>query len=356
MAAFDGALDPITADLQTGRATGEGTDTLVRVEDLRGGTQADDLFGNAGRNRLVGEHLDRLDARLGDDVYDMRTTSAEISFASATGPVTVDFDAGTATGGAGNDRILHDAGQVHGGPFGDTFICQRAGRSCNIDAGAGNDTVQGSPDGDYLEGGAGNDRLLGKGGADTTTYNLRPAVVVDLTAGTATGDGTDTLGSIERVIGSNFNDRITGADRPGCSIDGAQGNDVIRAVGTNPCSINGSYGDDTITGGSGNDEIYGASGRDIVRAGAGNDALEELDGNDDLDGGAGVDSIDFRRVGAGLRIDLTAGTVTGGLTLKLTGFENVDGTSLRRHHHRERRPQHHRRLLRQGHDLRQRRR
>ena len=31
---------------------------------------------------------------------------------------------------AGNDRILHDAGQVHGGPFGDTFICQRAGRSC----------------------------------------------------------------------------------------------------------------------------------------------------------------------------------------------------------------------------------
>ena len=102
---------------------------------------------------------------------------------------------------------------------------------------------------------------------------------------------------------------------------------MIRAVGTNPCSINGSYGDDTITGGSGNDEIYGASGRDIVRAGAGNDVLEELDGNDDLDGGAGVDSIDFRRVGAGLRIDLTAGTVTGGLTLKLTGFENVAGTS-----------------------------
>ena len=36
------------------------------------------------------------------------------------------------------------------------------------------------------------------------------AVVVDLTAGTATGDGTDTLAGIGQVFGSRHDDTITG--------------------------------------------------------------------------------------------------------------------------------------------------
>ena len=326
MADFDGALEPIVADLQTGRATGDGTDTLLHIEDLRGGTQADDLFGNSGPNRLVGDHLDLVDGRQGDDILDIRTTTTELSFGSAKGPVTVDLDAGTATG-AGNDRILGEVYMVLGGPYGDTITCQRTGRSCNVDAGAGNDVLNGSPDGDYFKGGTGNDRLLGKGGTDAVSYNLGAPVVVDLPAGTATGQGTDTLGSIERVVGSNGNDRITAADRPGCSVDGSQGNDVIRGASATPCVLIGSYGDDTITGGSANDEIYAWPGRDVVRAGAGDDEMEEIDGNDDFDGGPGVDAIDLRRVvGAGLRIDLAAGTVRGALTMTLTGFENVQGS------------------------------
>lgn len=48
------AAGPITADLRTGIVTGQGTDTLVGVEQVEGSSHADQLIGNSGPNVLRG--------------------------------------------------------------------------------------------------------------------------------------------------------------------------------------------------------------------------------------------------------------------------------------------------------------
>ncbi len=69
----------VVVDLATGTATGEGTDTLVNVEDVLGSVHDDVLRGDAGPNELNGSagddvYLaragdDELEAGLGDDLF-----------------------------------------------------------------------------------------------------------------------------------------------------------------------------------------------------------------------------------------------------------------------------------------------
>ena len=63
-----GAYEPITADLTTGVATGNGSETLLGIEVLVGSRYADQLFGDDAANQLFGlAGPDELDARLGID-------------------------------------------------------------------------------------------------------------------------------------------------------------------------------------------------------------------------------------------------------------------------------------------------
>ena len=64
----------------------------------------------------------------------------------------------------------------------------------------------------------GDDNIVGNGNTRLTYQNASAAVTVDLVGGTAHGTalgdvanvGTDTFSGVSRVIGSNFNDTITG--------------------------------------------------------------------------------------------------------------------------------------------------
>jgi Ca2+-binding RTX toxin-like protein len=77
-------------------------------------------------------------------------------------------------------------------------------------------------------------------------------VTVDLAAGTATGEGTDTLTGIENVFGSgNFGDTLTGD--------------------TQDNALFGSGGDDSVSGGDGNDDLDGGNGTDALDGGIGTD-------------------------------------------------------------------------------------
>ncbi len=54
IASFACGVVGVVADLSTGVATGDGTDTLVGIEDLDGTPGVDTLIGDAGPNRLFG--------------------------------------------------------------------------------------------------------------------------------------------------------------------------------------------------------------------------------------------------------------------------------------------------------------
>ena len=92
---------------------------------------------------------------------------------------------------------------------------------CTIVGTSGDDVLVGTSGPDVICGLAGDDMLLGLGnddvlrggrGFDTVDYESSPrGVNVDLATGRASGQGNDTLKSVEGIIGSEFGDRLEGA-------------------------------------------------------------------------------------------------------------------------------------------------
>lgn len=154
-----------------------------------------------------------------------------VLYPDAPGPLTLDLTAGSATG-EGTDTLSGIEG-VLGSRFDDVLTSNDANNA--FQAEDGDDTID------------------GRGGADFASFFASPApVTVDLAAGTATGEGTDTLTGIENVNGSaDFGDMLTGD---------AQDNVLL-----------GSGGDDSVSGGDGNDELDGGGGIDALDGGIGTD-------------------------------------------------------------------------------------
>lgn len=143
--------------------------------------------------------------------------------------------------GEGNDFVVAGDGDdiVDGGSGAD-----------ELKGGLGNDSLIGGTGNDTLAGGSGNDTLNGGDGNDWASYNgAANGVTVDLLSGTASNDGfgdTDTLYSIENVIGSKFNDSITG-DSGENILDGGAGNDTLSGGGEKDSYyFSGDFGEDTI--------------------------------------------------------------------------------------------------------------
>ena len=163
---------------------------------------------------------------------------------------------------------------------------------------AGDDTLNGGSGNDILNGGAGADTLNGGAGSDTASYaDSSTGVIIDLahndgtTAQTSAGEASgDKLNSIENIIGSSGNDRLTG---------NAQAN-----------SLNGGAGTDTLKGAGGDDVLYGGAGADS------------------LDGGAGDDTVSYENSNALINIDLSKNTNKGGHAEgdTFTNIENIIGS------------------------------
>ena len=162
----------------------------------------------------------------------------------------------------------------------------------------GNDELTGGGRDDRLFGAAG-DNILdgGAGNGDTLDYNAAPgAVTVDLSANLATENGfggQDQLLNVENILGSDFDDILTG--------DGA----------TNV--INGGPGADTMTGGNGNDAYVVDNAGDQAVEGSGG-GIDIVRSSVSFTLGANVESLDLVGIAA---IDGTgsdgANTLTGNL-------------------------------------------
>ena len=209
--------------------------------------------------------------------------------------------------------------------FGDNSSAQNDGGASSLAGTTGNDLLAGFGGADTLNGGAGNDMFLmtadygtgdvieGGSGTDTLYFGqyASSAVTVNLAAATFSGGGGSgriANQSIENVVGSIFNDILTG-----------------NAVGN---SLVGLDGNDGFSGREGNDTLIGGPGDDVFNMSNGAGSY----GNDFIDGGIGVDAVDFGNNGKSPAvINLDAGTVTGGGpsgagSATLLSIENAVGT------------------------------
>jgi Ca2+-binding RTX toxin-like protein len=165
-----------------------------------------------------------------------------------------------ACGGRGND-VLKGKGAMMGGPGNDVVRSTRAG-DLGEWGGRGNDRMYAFKGGanDFVPG-PGNDLVVGATDASPNFLHFEDAkrpVTVSLAAGTAGGQGSDTLRHIQNVVGGRFDDTLIGDDGFN-DLDGAGGDDAINGLGGDDRLVGGE-GEDTIDGGTGND---GCSGEQV---------------------------------------------------------------------------------------------
>jgi serralysin len=133
----------------------------------------------------------------------------------------------------------------------------------NAKGGSGDDTIIANDANNVLSGGSGNDTLSYETASAGVSVNLALT-----TAQNTGGSGTDTVSGFENLIGSAYNDHLTGGPTT-VSISGGAGDDVIDGGTANPASRL------TLTGGDGNDTfligtdtgpfvIDGGSGYNVV--------------------------------------------------------------------------------------------
>ncbi len=238
--------------------------------DVQAGSGADEVFVGLGGN-------DAIDGEGGADLV-------------CGGP-----GADHLTGGAGLDVIYGGDGNDHlrGGARGDTLY--GGDGADTLRGGAGDDRAYAGPDDDLIVDGRGDDIYDGGLGSDRLYFTTSPAgVTVNLGTGLATGNGTDTMTSIERLRGSRFDDSLTG-DSGDNDLRAIAGDDTLRGGGGDD-TLFGGTGDDRLIGGAGADNLYGQAGADVIRGSDGADHMFGSYGTDDLFGEGGPDYL-FGRSG-----------------------------------------------------------
>jgi len=314
-----------------------GNDTLYGEDGndlVYGGAGDDKLYGGAGNDMLYGEAgddvmdggdgNDLLNGGPGNDTLWGGAGNDRLWGGEGNDVLHGGADGDTLLGGGGNDVIYGDGGNdiidggdgadtIYGGDDADT-IKGGAGDDV-IDAGAGNDKVDGGEGNDRFIGGDGNDKYAGGGGFDTLDYSAMSAAINANLALNKVVHGLfiDSTGTIEKVIGTAFDDTLIGSTL-----------------------------DDTLVGGNGADIIHGGNGNDTLWGGAGNDkfvwALADLGTTrarpvDTIkDFGNGTDVLDVRALAAGQTFanrwdavqvrDTTDGSVVA-VNVKGAGFIDV---------------------------------
>ena len=206
----------------------------------------------------------------------------------------------TVHGGAGYDYLQGGAGddELHGED--DSDWLDGGADNDTLDGGAGNDQLIGGDGNDVVRGGAGDDTLVGGSGAGDDDYDG--------------GEDTDTITFASTSQGINVDLSAASDQATGVEID----TDQLRRI-------------ENVIGGDGDDVIRGDGNNNRLEGGAGNDVLIGGGGADHLDGGAGTDEADYGASGAGVTVDLGAGTGIGvgssAIGDTLENIENLTGSA-----------------------------
>jgi Ca2+-binding RTX toxin-like protein len=344
---------------------GDGNDNLV------GGAGNDTVNGGAGidtiRYTVDADGTDTVNGGADNDTLlltsnggnqNLTVTYDGTSITNFEGGTVIGVESVTADLGAGTDTLTYTA---PGGVTVNLALGTASGFTSianieNVTGNGGADTLTGDANNNVLSGGGNNDILSGGAGNDTMNGGTGTDTVVEsgdvnftLTNTQLTGNGTDTLSSIEQAIltggasdnifnVAGFNGTVTldggiGNDtftlRSGAGNDtinggagtdtliksanvnfvltdttltgndadtlisieqailtGGNGGNIINASGfSGVVTLDGGAGNDTLTGGIGNDTLIGGTGNDIIVGGTGNDTLTGGAGSDTLTGG-----------------------------------------------------------------------
>ncbi|MGF6692128.1 Ca2+-binding RTX toxin-like protein [Metapseudomonas resinovorans] len=320
----------ITTNQETG---GSGRDALREFDNLTGSRFNDTLTGDAQANTLDGGvGVDSMTGGDGSDFY----------YVDNTGDIVSETNAVAATGGI--DTVYSRAGAYTLGANVENLRL--------LATGAANGT--GNTLNNTVFSGAGNNVLNGGAGADTVSYLHSTAGVsasLAITTAQATGgSGSDTLLNFENLIGSRFNDILTGTAAANI-LDGGVGADRMAGGDGSDIYYVDNLGDivsetNAVAATGGIDTVYSALGTYALGAnvenlrllatgianGAGNALNNTLfagAGNNVLNGGAGVDTVSYLHATAAVTASLAIATsqLTGGSgSDTLLNFENLTGS------------------------------
>jgi Ca2+-binding RTX toxin-like protein len=355
---YANSTSAITVDLGTGTASDGfgGTDTLVRIDVVYGGS-GNDVLNGGGRERLAsGAFLEQFRGNAGNDSIDGVGTDSVLGAAGAdrvnygSSPAAVMVNLGATAYAAGEDVVA-------GGTARDGFGFIDTLRDIDQVSGSGfDDTLVGEADDHRLIGDAGNDTLVGRADGVEASYQSAGSVVVaNLGAGTASDGqgGTDTLVGITDLRGSALADTLTGDDADNRisgeggadAIDGGAGVD-FAGYGSTPLANGGidafiENGAGQVDDGMGSidtliniEGLLGTFSSDALSGGEGDQWFGGLGGNDTIDGGAGSDWVQYTDSPAGVVVDLGTGTASDGWggvwelggTDTLISIENAQGS------------------------------
>ena len=208
---------------------------------------------------------------------------------------------------------------------------------------------------DTLKGGSGNDHLDGGSDYDYAIFGYASNKInLNITTSQNTGEGQDTIISIENIYAGGGNDNVIGnsdsnylyGESGNDDLGGYAGNDIIHggsgvdtawfSSANNRINLNSTgwqnTGDGTdrliqienVNAGGGNDVVTGNGAANVINAGDGNDVLNGGAGNDQLIGGSGIDTAVFSSANNRVNLNSTGWQNTGDGRDRLVQIENVN--------------------------------
>ena len=221
--------------------------------------------------------------------YDGRNYSVEIDYIRWSNQDVTSLGDGT-VGVGETETLIWGDGTSHTTPTSEANVLNGFAGPDTITGGANDETLNGGKGDDILIGGLGGDQLNGGDGFDTASYAQAAGFIwADLRnviagRGEALGDG---FKDIEKIIGSDFNDRLYGSNNA-----------------------------DTLIGGDGNDLFFGQDGDDLFEGGAGADSFR---------GNAGLDTVSYANENSAITLDLSDISTRTGEPLNDTLFFSIEG-------------------------------
>ncbi len=294
-------------DLRIGTAqstSGYGTDTLIGIANLEGGSGADVFIGNDGANRLVGNSgNDTLEGGKGNDILDGGSGRNTAVFSGTRADYTVTHNSdGTVTiedtqaNRDGKDTLEDVRFVKFTGDNQTIALTNRAATNISLSSTSVSEST--------AVGASVADLYSSDPDADDLFYTL-----------VSNAGGLFGLNSSNEIVLARALDYETAAEHAiTVKVQDAYGGEFTKSftitirnvIETNPLVRTGTAKAETVTGESGNDRLFGLGGNDQLSGQIGNDTLTGGTGNDTLFGGDGKDVFVFDQKPAASNRDAVA--------------------------------------------------